>query len=507
MQTTRSSVSRQSWRARSKQAPPSAPKADRRCPSWLIGKSVQRRRWDDPEVEAFLQRREPVVLTGGCPLVQPLVGKWTFDYLANTFGECSSLNVHFAPIETTSFARMYGKGLGKGGCTPMSFANFVELCKSDYLEPTASSEKVSPPLRYYLQAPMIWTDADRDGANPHGLAEDSAARPLRKAPYSSTIDEDMRRLGWDWLAYARSVAACDPFDTCQMWAGHGGGSTPLHFDSISNFLAQVSGRKQVLLFSPAQTWRVYPYPVGHPMDNFAMVNVEMPDLSRFPALRRARALEAILEPGDVLWLPRYWWHYVHQLDAPSENISLNFWCGRKGTDRFMQNLRTAPAPSAEEVAVASAEAAATAEAMGRHESERERVEAADDALLEADADLAFSCLHAGRIIESAAVRLLGDDKSKGYLFLSAIAAGADARWPPNATAAISNARRIRSELIGLLGSSVAANALLRMIARDGRLSPGLAPPIEGDVVNTEKGVMTPDEEVTRWFARRGARVP
>ena len=243
------------------------------------------------------------------------------------------------------------------------------------------------------------------------------------------------------------------------------------------------------------------------MDNFAMVNVEMPDLSRFPALRRARALEAILEPGDVLWLPRYWWHYVHQLDAPSENISLNFWCGRKGTDRFMQNLRTAPAPSAEEVAVASAEAAATAEAMGRHESERERVEAADDALLEADADLAFSCLHAGRIIESAAVRLLGDDKSKGYLFLSAIAAGADARWPPNATAAISNARRIRSELIGLLGSSVAANALLRMIARDGRLSPGLAPPIEGDIVNTEKGVMTPDEEVTRWFARRGARVP
>jgi hypothetical protein len=46
-----------------------------------------------------------------------------------------------------------------------------------------------------------------------------------------------------------------------------------------------------------------------------------------------------------------------------------------------------------------------------------------------------------------------------------------------------------------------------MIARDGRLSPGLAPPLEGGVVNTEKGVMTPDEEVTRWFARRGARVP
>ena len=60
------------------------------------------------------------------------------------------------------------------------------------------------------------------------------------------------------------------------------------------------------------------------MDNFAMIDVERPDVKRFPSLRRARALEAVLEPGDVLWLPRFYWHYVHQLDAPSENISLNF---------------------------------------------------------------------------------------------------------------------------------------------------------------------------------------
>ena len=92
MQTTRSSVSRQSWRARSKQAPPSAPKADRRCPSWLIGRSVQRRRWDDPEVEAFLQRREPVVLTGGCPLVQPLVGKWTLLIIWPTHSASAALS-------------------------------------------------------------------------------------------------------------------------------------------------------------------------------------------------------------------------------------------------------------------------------------------------------------------------------------------------------------------------------------------------------------------------------
>ena len=40
------------------------------------------------------------------------------------------------------------------------------------------------------------------------------------------------------------------------------------------------------------------------MDNFAMVDIHSPDVTRFPALRHARGLEAVLEPGDVLWLPR-----------------------------------------------------------------------------------------------------------------------------------------------------------------------------------------------------------
>ena len=53
-----------------------------------------------------------------------------------------------------------------------------------------------------------------------------------------------------------------------------------------------------------------------------------------------RALETILEPGDVLWLPRFWWHLVRQLDAGSPNLSLNFWVGYKGTSGFMQELRS-----------------------------------------------------------------------------------------------------------------------------------------------------------------------
>ena len=198
--------------------------AQRRCPPWLIGGGVERRRWDDPEVDRFLERREPVVLTGGCPLIRNVVDRWSFDYLAEGFGACDKLNVHFAPRETTAFARHYGRGLGKGGCTAMTFARFVSLVKSDYLEPAAAGRHIedgpsSPPLRYYLQTPMVWNDADRDGANPHGLSEDSesAERPLAKAPYGPAVEADVRSLGWRWLARARTVADCHPFDTCQLW--------------------------------------------------------------------------------------------------------------------------------------------------------------------------------------------------------------------------------------------------------------------------------------------------
>ena len=89
-----------------------------------------------------------------------------------------------------------------------------------------------------------------------------------------------------------------------------------------------------------------------------------------------------------------------------------------------------------------------------------------------------------------------------HLFLKAIAHGADSTWPPGSDAR-ARARRIREELMALLGGA-ATNALLRMVSRDGRLSPGLAPAVEGETVNSEKGAMTPAEEVHRWFARRHA---
>ena len=85
-------------------------------------------------------------------------------------------------------------------------------------------------------------------------------------------------------------------------------------------LTFILGTKHVRLFAPSETFNLYPYPVGHPMDSFSLCGA-LEDTggpaftSRFPAFRRASSLSATLREGDVLWLPKFWWHLVRQPDA------------------------------------------------------------------------------------------------------------------------------------------------------------------------------------------------
>lgn len=174
----------------------------------------------------------------------------------------------------------------------------------------------------------------------------------------------------------------------------------------------------------------------------------------------------------------------------------------------MQRMRKAPLPEPHEVMQAAVDASKVAQSMRTGDAERdaataESVNAADDAIIASDPRLAYDCLHASRMIESAAQNVMGDNKELGNKFLVALAAGADAHWPEQDGAAI-KARRLRQELMAVLdadGHRGATNALLRMVSRDGRLWPGLAPEVAGDdYINSEKGALTPLSEVAAWFS-------
>jgi hypothetical protein len=52
------------------------------------------------------------------------------------------------------------------------------------------------------------------------------------------------------------------------------------------------------------------------------VAVEAPDHAKFPRFAEAKYLEAVLGPGDLLFMPKGMWHYVRSLTT---SVSVNFW--------------------------------------------------------------------------------------------------------------------------------------------------------------------------------------
>ena len=189
-------------------------------PSWLSSGELPRRRWDDPSVLDFLREGRPVVLTGGCPLMQSVVDKWDFDYLSRAYGAENTLTVHMAPRAERRFARFYGKGLGKGAVSSMTFAGFVETA-------SANEARDAPPWRYYMQVPLVWSPSTKGGKYGSGGGElRTAAGPLQHARFrgeggaGAEMADDVRsRIGWDWLARSLEIAESGGIHSCTLWAG------------------------------------------------------------------------------------------------------------------------------------------------------------------------------------------------------------------------------------------------------------------------------------------------
>ena len=95
-----------------------------------------------------------------------------------------------------------------------------------------------------------------------------------------------------------------------LWYGPKGTVTPLHHDSMNIFMAQVQGRKQVKLIPSSEIELVY--------NNYAVysqVDLANPDFEKFPKFRYANIIDLELAPGEVLFLPVGWWHWVKSLDT------------------------------------------------------------------------------------------------------------------------------------------------------------------------------------------------
>ena len=110
-----------------------------------------------------------------------------------------------------------------------------------------------------------------------------------------------------------------------LWIGPCGTQSRLHYDPMDNFLMQITGRKQVYLIDKeVHTTCLYVGAPYHRQYNVSAIrNVAQPDLEKYPRFAQVPEIwDTQLQPGDILFIPRKWWHSVQALEY---SISVNAW--------------------------------------------------------------------------------------------------------------------------------------------------------------------------------------
>lgn len=87
----------------------------------------------------------------------------------------------------------------------------------------------------------------------------------------------------------------------------------IHQDiDMSNVLhTQFGGKKRVVLIDPAYSSLLYRLP----FNTYSLINPDKPDYEKYPGLKFVKGYDFILEPGDSVFMPTGYWHYMTYLEG------------------------------------------------------------------------------------------------------------------------------------------------------------------------------------------------
>ena len=136
----------------------------------------------------------------------------------------------------------------------------------------------------------------------------------------------MNLLHWDWMFSTLRAQDFGSIKDVHLHCGTRNSLHPCRYQEVDQLIVQVKGRTRLLLLPPNLAFKgLYPYPVHHPYDKHSMVDFEASDEENdalWPMFREhVRGLECILEPGQVLYVPQYF--FAHSQDLDKEVISLH----------------------------------------------------------------------------------------------------------------------------------------------------------------------------------------
>ncbi len=221
-------------------------------------------------IREYYSKGLPVILKGGVD-DWPALKKWGPHYFKTNFGD-SLIEVQYGRSNDPSYEKnslIYKKKMKMG-----DFCDLVTSCGSSndfYL--TANNNKAS-----------------HEGL--HDLFEDVGDFGIGY--------RDMRNIA------SRS----------HLWFGPKGTITQFHHDLTNNMLVQIYGRKKLILVPAFQVQNMY-------NDHHVYSAVRFPDVNEsfHPKFKKNTFIEVVLEPGDAIFIPIGWWHYVESLDV---SISVSF---------------------------------------------------------------------------------------------------------------------------------------------------------------------------------------
>ncbi len=97
--------------------------------------------------------------------------------------------------------------------------------------------------------------------------------------------------------------------------------TFMHYDiDLANiFHFHFHGKKEVILFDQKQN--DYLYKIPHSLIVREDIDFSNPDFNKWPALKKAKGFKAHLNPGDILYMPEGYWHYMKYV-TPGFSMSL-----------------------------------------------------------------------------------------------------------------------------------------------------------------------------------------
>ncbi len=235
----------------------------------------------DEFLRQYYSAGRPVIITGMLD-DWPALGKWNIDFLSRQYAE------KVVEIQAGRSADGQYESNKKRHQQTMRFGDFL-----DWIRIQDSSND-----RYLT--------AYNSAHNSHALAE---------------LMEDVRGVP----EYLDATSKDQGF----LWIGPRGTVTPFHHDLTNNLLAQVIGRKRFVIASSLEISGMYNHE-----HCFSAVDGRRVDYDRFPEMRGVRLMDLVLEPGELLFLPIGWWHFVEGLEFSISLTFTNFRWNKDFTDAY-----------------------------------------------------------------------------------------------------------------------------------------------------------------------------